>query len=120
MKNDINELKKVVSGITKEDGVTPEIQKRESLLIDRLDSDLEGLNDIRDKVKFHHPSRIESFDEPIDESEVVDEPLSLQEKEIEMIRKALKRHNGKRKNAAKELGISERTLYRKIKEFHIE
>ncbi|MCD4723922.1 MAG: sigma-54 dependent transcriptional regulator [Bacteroidales bacterium] len=120
MKNDIHELKKVVSGITKEDGVTPEIQKRESFLIDRLDSDLEGLNDIRDKVEIHHPSRIESFDESVHESEVVDEPLSLQEKEIEMIRKALKRHNGKRKNAAKELGISERTLYRKIKEFHIE
>jgi len=37
-----------------------------------------------------------------------------------MIKKALQRHNGKRKNAAKELGISERTLYRKIKEFNID
>lgn len=120
MKNDIHELKKVVNGITKEDGITPEIQKRESLLIDRLDPDLEDPDIIRDKVEIHHPSRIESFDESIHESEVVDEPLSLQEKEIEMIKKALKRYNGKRKNAAKELGISERTLYRKIKEFHIE
>ncbi|YBU89274.1 MAG: sigma-54 interaction domain-containing protein [Candidatus Walczuchella monophlebidarum] len=46
--------------------------------------------------------------------------LSLQEKEIELIRKALKRNRGKRKTVAKELGISERTLYRKIKQFSIE
>ncbi len=50
----------------------------------------------------------------------VEETLSLQDKEIDMIRKALKKHKGKRKNAAKELGISERTLYRKINEFNIE
>ncbi len=48
-----------------------------------------------------------------------DESLSLQEKEIELIKKALEKHNGKRRNAAKELGISERTLYRKIKEFNL-
>ena len=40
--------------------------------------------------------------------------------EIEMIRKALAKHRGKRKDAARELGISERTLYRKIKEHHLE
>ena len=44
---------------------------------------------------------------------------ALEEREKELIKKALKKHNGKRKNAAKELGISERTLYRKIKEFEI-
>ena len=48
-----------------------------------------------------------------------EEPLSLQRKEIEMIRLALKRSNGKRKVAAEELGISERTLYRKIKQFDL-
>jgi Transcriptional regulator containing PAS, AAA-type ATPase, and DNA-binding domains len=52
--------------------------------------------------------------------EVVDESLSLGDKEIELIRKALEKYNGKRKHAAKELGISERTLYRKIKEHNIE
>ena len=50
----------------------------------------------------------------------VEETLSLQDKEIDMIKKALKKYKGKRKNAAKELGISERTLYRKINEFNIE
>jgi len=50
----------------------------------------------------------------------VEETLSLQDKEIDMIKRALKKHKGKRKYAAKELGISERTLYRKINEYHIE
>ncbi|MGB0431225.1 MAG: sigma-54 interaction domain-containing protein, partial [Bacteroidia bacterium] len=48
------------------------------------------------------------------------EPLSLQEQEKEMIKKALLKYHGKRKPAAAELGISERTLYRKIKEFSLE
>ena len=46
--------------------------------------------------------------------------ISLLEKEIEMIKLALKRSNGKRKAAAEELGISERTLYRKIKQFDLQ
>jgi transcriptional regulator with PAS, ATPase and Fis domain len=50
----------------------------------------------------------------------VEETLSLQDKEIDMIKKALRKYKGKRKNAAKELGISERTLYRKINEYAIE
>ncbi len=54
------------------------------------------------------------------ETRLREESLSLQEKEEEMIKKALKKNKGKRKNAAKELGISERTLYRKIKQFEIE
>ena len=48
-----------------------------------------------------------------------DENLSLQDKEIEMIKKALERNRGKRKDAAAELGISERTLYRKIKQYDL-
>ncbi|MDP4222066.1 MAG: sigma 54-interacting transcriptional regulator, partial [Bacteroidota bacterium] len=55
-----------------------------------------------------------------DTEEVVEESLSLSGKEIEMIKKALEKYNGKRKMAAQELGISERTLYRKIKEYGIE
>ncbi len=55
-----------------------------------------------------------------DESEVVDEDLSLANAEKELIGKALKKHNGRRKEAAAELGISERTLYRKIKEYEVE
>jgi transcriptional regulator with PAS, ATPase and Fis domain len=63
--------------------------------------------------------------EVIEEGVVIDQPqkeeaLSLQEKEKEMIRKALVKHKGKRKIAAQELGISERTLYRKIKEYNLD
>ena len=53
------------------------------------------------------------------DSIIEEEPISLQEKEIEMIKSALDRSKGKRKIAAKELGISERTLYRKIKQFDL-
>ena len=55
-----------------------------------------------------------------DTEEIMEESLSLADKEIELIKKALDKHNGKRKYAAQELGISERTLYRKIKEYNIE
>ena len=56
----------------------------------------------------------------ITESQSEPESLSLEDKEIELIRKSLKKHNGKRKKAAQELGISERTLYRKIKQYDLE
>jgi DNA-binding NtrC family response regulator len=55
-----------------------------------------------------------------DTEEIVEESLSLSDKEVEMIKKALEKFSGKRKMAARELGISERTLYRKIKEYGIE
>jgi len=54
-----------------------------------------------------------------DTEEFVEESLSIEQKEMELILKALDRHSGKRKLAAEELGISERTLYRKIKEYNI-
>jgi transcriptional regulator with PAS, ATPase and Fis domain len=54
---------------------------------------------------------------PVD---LVEENLSLADKEKELIVKALKKHRGKRKDAALDLGISERTLYRKIKEYELE
>ncbi len=56
----------------------------------------------------------------ITEAQAEPESLSLEDKEIELIRKSLKKHNGKRKKAAQELGISERTLYRKIKQYDLE
>lgn len=55
------------------------------------------------------------FAETVEEEEV----LKLEQKEIELIKKSLERHSGKRKAAADELGISERTLYRKIKQFDL-
>ena len=74
----------------------------------------EGLKESRP----HLPYIIQPKDE-INEHIEVDESLSLLDKEKEIIIKALQKHKGKRKNAAKELGISERTLYRKIKEYEI-
>lgn len=58
--------------------------------------------------------------EPIHEHEEVDESLNIMDKEKELIIKALKKHRGKRKDAAMDLGISERTLYRKLKEYDID
>jgi DNA-binding NtrC family response regulator len=55
-----------------------------------------------------------------DESEIMEEDLSLENMEKDMIGKALKKYNGRRKDAAEELGISERTLYRKIKQYELE
>lgn len=59
------------------------------------------------------------YTEDIEDHEEVEESLSLEEREKDLIRKALQKHRNKRKNAARELGISERTLYRKIKEYHL-
>ncbi len=58
-------------------------------------------------------------DKKYDRTEVVDEHMALEDMEKEMIRKSLKRHGGRRKEAALELGISERTLYRKIKQYDL-
>jgi transcriptional regulator with PAS, ATPase and Fis domain len=58
-------------------------------------------------------------DKKFDKSELIDESLALEDMEKDMIRKSLKRHGGRRKEAALELGISERTLYRKIKQYDI-
>ena len=85
------------------------------VLVDDLPADAENLITPRSSV------RKEREDEHIlDTEEIVEESLSLEDKEIELIIKALEKHNGKRKYAAQDLGISERTLYRKIKEYNIE
>ncbi|MDD3772614.1 MAG: sigma-54 dependent transcriptional regulator [Weeksellaceae bacterium] len=60
------------------------------------------------------------YDHEYEEVKDANETLSLQDNEKEMIRKALEKHNGKRRSAAEELGISERTLYRKIKHYELE
>ena len=68
------------------------------------------------KPVYEHQNK-ESRPDIQDTEEIVEESLSLADKEIELIQKALEKYNGKRKQAARELGISERTLYRKIKEY---
>ena len=60
---------------------------------------------------------IDSYEE--DTTDYIEESLSIQKKEKDLIIRALQKHNGRRKKAAEELGISERTLYRKIKEYDI-
>ncbi len=59
------------------------------------------------------------LDKPFDRMEVVEENLSIEDMEKDLISKALKKHKGRRKDAAEELGISERTLYRKIKQYEL-
>ena len=66
------------------------------------------------------PIIIDGNERRYEETEVVEESLNLEEMEKELIAKALKKHNNRRKEAAVDLGISERTLYRKIKEYEIQ
>ena len=65
-------------------------------------------------------SRVMEDEDIQDTEEYVEESLSLNDLERETIRKALERHHGRRRNAAKDLNISERTLYRKIKDYGLD
>ena len=91
------------------------------------------LNDLKDLHPHHEPSHqpvlvphAQPASQPvyvnndIQEHVEVEESLNIIDKEKELILKALKKHKGKRKDAATDLGISERTLYRKLKEYDIE
>jgi transcriptional regulator with PAS, ATPase and Fis domain len=115
MKRDINDLKKLVLDVVSGQG-DAEITEHHASTIRRLHQDVAptdfeaGVHE----VQIHRPG-----EQTYDEHEEVEESLSLEEREIELIKKALERHRGKRKAAAQELGISERTLYRKIKEHNL-
>lgn len=117
MKRDMNDLKKLVLDIMENRDV--QISGDQAQIIQNLYED-EGIN-ISPGENLPRPVQIKEFDKKNiqDTEEVVEESLSLEDKEIELIKKALEKHNGKRKHAASELGISERTLYRKIKEHNI-
>ncbi len=119
MKSDMTDLKKLVFDLMRKGDVNLDFGENNSRVIKNLFREVEQ-EDIRGDadnvpVELHHPSRNIQ-----DTEEVVEESLSLAGKEVEMIKKALEKYNGKRKMAASELGISERTLYRKIKEYGIE
>ena len=75
----------------------------------------QGIAQIANKINLANLEEIKK----VEEAEEVEESLSLVDKESDLIKKALKKHKGKRKFAAQELGISERTLYRKIKELNL-
>jgi DNA-binding NtrC family response regulator len=115
MKSDMHDLKQLVGELMEKVGVDSDIHENNKGIIKKLYQS----QDIHDP---HSPIKINPADggNIQDTEEVLEESLSLEDKEIELIRKALGKHNGKRKHAAEELGISERTLYRKIKEHDIE
>ncbi len=131
MKKDITDMKKIILDLLENNDDSIDYDRSD--LIDKLHHEVA----VDNKSDFStpstditpHPANVQPVYQPnsitqpgeshIHEHEVVEESLSLVDKEIEMIKKALKKHRGKRKYAAQELGISERTLYRKIKEHNI-
>ncbi len=119
MKNDMADMKKLVKDMMQKGADSHEVKEENAQLIRKLyrPAETEAKEDSSHQG-FHFPRHAE--EDIMDTEEIVEESLSLEDKEIELIRKALEKHHGKRKNAAQELGISERTLYRKIKEYAIE
>ncbi|MFP4556563.1 MAG: sigma-54 interaction domain-containing protein [Bacteroidales bacterium] len=119
MRNDVNDLKKLVLDILRNDNTNIDVNPENAEIIkDLYNENLPAIKqtshtDFQSKHFNHEHSNIQ------DTEEIKEESLSLADKEIEMIKKALNKYNGKRRHAAKELGISERTLYRKIKEYNI-
>lgn len=131
MKNDLNDVKSLVYElINSNDLNVPDIGKMKK--ITSVPSNYVQGNNQKDFDSNYHSEVIENnMEGPIiirrneetqgfQKAEEVIESLSLEEMEKEYIQKALKKYRGKRKDAAEELGISERTLYRKIKDYQIE
>ncbi len=113
MKKDMSELKRLVADIL-QGNTNININKDNVQLINELHNEIVPYN------KQDHQDVNNNISESIEDTqEFVEESLSIEEKEKELIIKALEKHNGKRKYAAQDLGISERTLYRKIKEYDI-
>lgn len=126
MKQDLNDLRALTLDL---------IRNKENLsasnldLLQKLSRENSSTNDVDFSALKIYPkeettsSYIDEYDDVYEpdyvEVQAEDESLSIQEKEKELIRKALEKYNGKRKAAADELGISERTLYRKIKQYDL-
>jgi transcriptional regulator with PAS, ATPase and Fis domain len=121
MKNDMNDLKKLVAQIMEQETISSEMEREHEEIIKKLYKTGDDLPEPDHLITPKATSRTARDEEGIlDTEEIVEESLSLEDKEKELIRKALDKHSGKRKYAAQDLGISERTLYRKIKEYSIE
>lgn len=131
MQRDLNDVKKLTLELLK-NGNTTKVQEEHSTLIDKMHSDTqrseESLATIMEDEEMSQENDVEVLNIPEKASEdkyhfvediVEEENLSLQEKELELIKKSLEKYKGKRKDAAEELGISERTLYRKIKQYDL-
>lgn len=121
MRQELNDLKGLTMQLIQNGGrITPEILSQNAPVIQKHFSEVNSqVSTNGDSVVIHGPNWKDSNEEIETQEEIVEDSLSLQDKEIELITKALEKHRGKRKNAAKELGISERTLYRKINEYNI-
>lgn len=129
MKSDLNDLKKLTLELMENDNYK-DVQEKNEHLIQKIYKDqnlsnskhesqilsLSESNQKNETIEIVKPNENYDFIEDIDEEE---ETLSLHDKELELIKKSLDRHKGKRKLAADELGISERTLYRKIKQYDL-
>ena len=121
MKKDLNDLKKITDHLKSEDR-KPNFKENEINAFENLQSSI-GSEKSAEIIDFSEKDP--TFNSNIDKYHFAEEikeeeTLSIHDKELELIKKALERNNGKRKAAAIELGISERTLYRKIKQHDIE
>lgn len=128
LRGEMNDLKALTMQLIQNGGrLTPEILQQNAPVLQKHFSDVQSPNisikpatqNGEDAVVIHNPGWQNGSEEIVHPEEVTEDSLSLMDKEIELITKALDKHRGKRKNAAKELGISERTLYRKINEYNI-
>lgn len=128
MKSDLNDLKKLTMELMKNGNVSEVTKDNEGLIQKIYGNDDEEDATIEDLEVLSIPEKTSNDELPIEnmqdkyhfaEEIEEEETLSLQDKELELIKKSLERHQGKRKLAAQELGISERTLYRKIKQYDL-
>lgn len=122
MKKDLVDLKKLVFNIIQHPNDLRQAAASDPHLVSRLYEDLEIEQEEEkdfDLQPYVNKPKVLENNASFNDAEEVEESLSLEDQEAELIRKALKKHNGKRKSAAAELGISERTLYRKIKELNL-
>jgi len=120
MKSDLNDLKKLTLELM-QDGDSTKTKEKNQSLIQKIYNKSENSENIKDETLEIKKEKISNKKDKYDYAETIieEEPLSLLDKEIEMIKQALERSEGKRKKAADELGISERTLYRKIKQYDL-
>lgn len=122
MKSDMNDLKKLVFDLIRRGDTDLQFSEANSGPIKNLFREAErNITNEADTDPGQSDFQVHTARKNIqDTEEIIEESLSLADKEVEMINKALEKYKGKRKLAAQELGISERTLYRKIKEYGIE
>jgi DNA-binding NtrC family response regulator len=116
MRSDMNDLKKLVLDLLRKGYEGTDLEGHHAPVVEKLYQSMDAQTQPVPKPAYENQDK-ESHPDIQDTEEIIEESLSLAEKEIELIQKALEKYNGKRKQAARELGISERTLYRKIKEY---